>query len=121
MHQKRRTPMAAQKYLVFLRSEPRGQEPPSPTQMQEMHAAFNTWQEKYSANIVDMGGRLLPTGKVLRTSGVTDGPFSEAKEVVGGYMVIAAENYERAIQVARECPGVVRQGSSVEIRAIASR
>ena len=112
--------MATQKYLVFLRSAPVKQEPPSPEQMQEMYAAFNAWKDKYSDNIVDMGGRLRPGGKILTASGVTDGPFAEAKEVVGGYMVIAAEDYEGAVQVARECPGVVRPGSSVEIREIAS-
>jgi hypothetical protein len=86
-----------------------------------MYAAFATWKEKYGANIVDIGGRLQPTGKVLRVSGVTDGPFAEAKEVIGGYMVIAAESYERAIEVARECPGVIGPDTSVEIRQIASR
>jgi hypothetical protein len=89
--------------------------------MQDMYAAFSAWREMYSANIVDLGGRLQPTGKVLRASGVTDGPFAEAKEVVGGYMVISAENYDRAAQVARECPGVIRPGSSLEIREIATR
>jgi hypothetical protein len=69
---------------------------------------------------VDMGGRLKPGGKILTASGVTDGPFTEAKEIVGGYMVVAAESYERALDVARECPGVVRPGASVEIREIAS-
>ncbi len=109
-----------QKYLVFLRSVPGKQEPPSPAQMQEMYAAFNAWKEKFKASIVDMGGKLKPGGKILTASGVTDGPFSEAKEIVGGYMVVAAENYDRALEVARECPGVVRPGSSVEIREIAS-
>jgi hypothetical protein len=88
--------------------------------MQEMYAAFDTWKEKFKANIVDMGGKLRPGGKILTSSGVTDGPFAEAKEVVGGYMVVAAESYDRAVAVARECPGVVRPGSSVEIREIAS-
>jgi hypothetical protein len=69
---------------------------------------------------VDVGGKLKPGGRILTTSGVTDGPFAEAKEIVGGYMVVAAENYERAIEVTSECPGVVRPGSSVEIREIAS-
>src|SRR5918999_3971987 len=108
--------MATQKSLVFLRSPPGKQEPPAPAQMQEMYAAFNTWKEKFKANIVDMGGKLRPGGKILTASGVTDGPFAEAKEVVGGYMVVAAESYDRAVAVARECPGVVRPGSSVEIR-----
>ena len=112
--------MPTQKYLVFLRSAAGKQEPPSPAQMQDMYAAFNTWQEKFKTKIVDMGGKLRPGGKILTTSGVTDGPFAEAKEVVGGYMVVAAENYEQALAVARECPGIVRPGSSVEIREIAS-
>jgi hypothetical protein len=112
--------MATQKYLVLLRSGPGKQEPPSPAQMQDMYAAFNVWKDKFKANIVDMGGKLRPGGKILTASGVTDGPFAEAKEVVGGYMVVAAESYDRAVAVARECPGVVRPGSSVEIREIAS-
>ena len=53
-------------------------------------------------------------------SGVTDGPFAEAKEVVGGYMVVAAESSDAAVEIARECPGVVRPGSIVEIREIVS-
>jgi hypothetical protein len=85
-----------------------------------MYAAFNAWKHKFKASIVDMGGKLKPGGRVLTASGVTDGPFTEAKEVVGGYMVVAAENYDGALEVARECPGVVRPGSSVEIREIAS-
>jgi hypothetical protein len=112
--------MPTQKYLLFLRSVPGQQEPPSPAQMHEMYAAFDAWKDKFKAQIVDMGGKLKPGGKILTTSGVTDGPFAEAKEIVGGYMVVAAENYDRALDVARECPGVVRPGSSVEIREIAS-
>ncbi|HEV2669888.1 MAG TPA: YciI family protein [Gemmatimonadales bacterium] len=111
--------MPAQKYLVFLRRGPGKQEPPAPAQMQEMYASFNAWKEKFKANIVDIGGQLKPGGKVVRTSGITDGPFAEAKEIVGGYMVVAAESYDRAIEVARGCPGIVSPGGSVEIREIA--
>jgi hypothetical protein len=112
--------MPTQKYLVFLRSAASQQEPPSPAQMQEMYAAFNAWKDNFKAHIVDMGGKLKAGGRILTTTGVTDGPFTEAKEIVGGYMVVAAENYERALDIVRECPGVVRPGSSVEIREIAS-
>jgi hypothetical protein len=42
----------------------------------------------------------------------------EAKEVVGGFMIISAASLEEAMQVARECPGVVMPGSSVEVREI---
>jgi hypothetical protein len=112
--------MANKKYLIFLRSLPGKQEAPPPAQMQEMYAAFNTWKERFKDNIVDMGGKLKTGGKILTESGVTDGPFAEAKEVIGGYMVVAAESSDQAVEIARECPGVVRPGSSVEIREIAS-
>lgn len=112
--------MATQKYLFIQRSVPGKQEPPSPAQMQEVYAVFNAWKEKFQDNILDMGGKLKPGGKIVTASGVTDGPFIEAKEIIGGYMLVAAESYERAIEVARECPGVLSPGSSVEVREIAT-
>jgi hypothetical protein len=87
--------------------------------MQEMFAVFNAWKEKFKANILDMGGKLTPGGKILTGSGVTDGPFVEAKEVVGGFMIVSAESYERALEVARESPGLMSPGSSIEIREMA--
>jgi hypothetical protein len=112
--------MPTQKYLFIHRSIPGKREPPSPAQLQEMYAAFNAWKEKFKDNIVDMGGQLKPGGKIVTASGITDGPFIEVKELVGGFMIVAAESYERALEVARESPGVMMPGSSVEIREIAS-
>lgn len=106
------------KYLFLQRSLPGKREQPSPAQMQEMYAAFNAWKEKFKENILDMGGQLMPGGNVVTTSGTTDGPFVEAKEVVGGYMLVSAETFDRALEVARESPGVMMPGSSVEIREI---
>ena len=111
--------MPTQKYLCIQRSLPGKHQQPSPAQMQEMYAAFNAWKEKFKANILDMGGKLKPGGKILAASGVTDGPFVEAKEIVGGFMIVAAESYDRALEVVRECPGVMMPGSSVEIREMA--
>lgn len=113
--------MPTQKYLVIHRS-PQGQpqqQQPSPAQMQEKYAAFNAWKEKFKANVVDMGDSLKPGGRVLTASGVTDEPFVELKEIVGGFMIVTAESYERALEVARECPGILRPGSSVEVREMA--
>jgi hypothetical protein len=112
--------MPKRKYLCLHRRAPgERQQQPSAAQMQQMHAVFNTWKEKYKANIVDMGGSLKPDGKVLTTSGVTDGPFTEAKEIVGGYMLVSAESFDDALEVARESPGLMMPGSSIEIREIA--
>lgn len=110
--------MPKQKYLCIQRSQPGGGgEKPSAAQMEEMYAKFDAWREKFKNNIVDMGGR-LGTGKVVTSKGETDGPFAEAKEVVGGFMVVSANSLDEAIAVARECPGVVMPGSSVEVREI---
>ncbi len=39
--------------------------------MQEMYATFNAWKEKFKANILDMGGKLMPGGKIATATGVT--------------------------------------------------
>jgi hypothetical protein len=110
--------MPSKKYLLLHRSSTEQREPPSPAQMQEMFAVWTAWKEKFKDNILDMGGKLGPSGKVVTTSGVTDGPFVEAKEIVGGYMIVAADSYEQALEVAKEGPGMVMPGTRVEIREI---
>lgn len=115
--------MPSQKYLFLHRGAPSqqpglSQQQPSPAQMQEMYAAFNAWKEKFKANIVDMGDKLKAGGKVVTASGVTDGAFVESKEVVGGYMIVTAENWERAVEVAKEMP-MLMPGARIEIREMA--
>ena len=115
--------MPTKKYMCIQRSpraigEPPA--PPSPAQMQEMFVAFNAWKDKYKDNIVDMGGKLMPGGKIVRAEGVTDGPFVEVKEIVGGFMIIAADSLELALEVARQSPGLVSSGSSIELRELST-
>ncbi len=110
--------MANKKYLCIQRSETGDCEKPSPGQMQEMFAKFNAWKDKFQANILDMGGKLKSDGKIVSSEGATDGPFVEAKEVIGGFMIIEAESMDKAMEVVRESPGVGMPGSSVEIREI---
>jgi hypothetical protein len=113
--------MAKRKYLLMKRGsvEPGNAAPkPSPAQMQDMYAAFNAWKEKFRDDIVDMGGRLSAGGKILTVSGPIDGPLVEAKEIVGGYMVVEADSYDRALEIAAGCPGLIQVGSSCEIREI---
>ena len=110
--------MSKQKYLCIQRSRGGKCEKPSPAQMEKMYAVFNTWKEKFQENIVDMGGSLKSGGKIVSSEDATDGPFVEAKEVVGGYMIISADSIEEAIEVTSQSPGVGMPGSSVEIREI---
>jgi hypothetical protein len=102
------------KFLCLQRALPGGDaEKPSPAQMQAMYAKFNDWRQKFQQNLTDMGGR-LGAGRLV-TVQPPDGPFVEVKELVGGYMIVSAANLEEAIAVARECPGLVRPGSGVEV------
>ena len=107
-------------YLCMQRSEP-GQSQkgakPSPAQMQEMYAQFNAWKEKFENNFVDLGGK-LDSGKLVTTEGIMDGPMVEAKELIGGYMILSADSIEEAIEIARGCPGLVSPGSGVWVREI---
>ena len=89
-------------------------QPPSPAEMQEMYAKFGAWQEKFSANLVDMGGK-LGDGRLVTAESQTDGPFVEVKELVGGYMILKADTLDEASEVARQFPGLVRPGSGVEV------
>ena len=112
--------MPTQRYLCLQRSSTEPSPPrPSPAQMQDMFARWNAWKEKFKENILDMGGKLEAGGRVVSSSGVSDGPFVEAKEIVGGYMIIAADSYEAALEVVREGPGMVMPGSRIEIRELA--
>ncbi|MDC0936737.1 YciI family protein [Pirellulales bacterium] len=111
--------MSKQKYLCIQRSQSGACEKPSPAQMEEMFAKFNAWREKFQENIVDMGGK-LGGGKVVTPDGATDGPFVEAKEIVGGYMIVSADSLEEAVEVVSESPGVAMPGTSVEVREIST-
>lgn len=110
------------KYLCLQRSLPSGDasaEKPSPAQMQAMYEKFNEWRERFQKNLVDLGGR-LGEGRLALPDPAPDGPFVEVKELVGGYMVVSAADLDEAIQVARECPGLMRPGSGVEVIEIRS-
>jgi hypothetical protein len=87
---------------------------PSAAEMQEMYTKFRAWQEKFQANLVDMGGK-LGAGRLVSTEPAADGPFAEVKELVGGYMIVSATSLEEAIDVASGCPGLVGPGSGVEV------
>lgn len=95
---------------------------PSPEQLQERM----TWLAGIAAQnkLVDKGNSLLPfadSAKTLRSDDViTDGPFTEIKEFVVGYVIVRAESMDEAVALAKGNP-VFKLGGSVEIREILSR
>ena len=111
--------MATNKYLCLYRGAP-AQQTPSPAQMQEMLVAFNKWKEQFKGAILEMGSQLKSSGRVVTTSGVTDGPFAEGKEIIAGYMIVGADDYEGAVAVMKAMPMLRRPDARIEIREIAS-
>ena len=68
------------------------------------------------------GDRLLDGGTVVKNRGevITDGPFVEAAEMVGGYVSVTAKDKEEAIELVKSCPIFDYIGGFVEIREIMS-
>jgi hypothetical protein len=50
---------------------------------------------------------------------VTDGPFAESKEAIGGFFIIQADSFEQAVEITKGCP-CLEYGQTIEVRAIAS-
>ncbi len=60
-------------------------------------------------------------GRVVRSANgairVTDGPYSETKEVLGGFYIVVADNYDQAVNLTRDCPHL-QHGGTIEVRQI---
>jgi hypothetical protein len=74
---------------------------------------------RFKNEIVDLGDALKPGGCVVRSESTTDGPFVEAKEVLGGFSFIQAESLDRAVEISKSCPVLMTPGASVEVRELA--
>lgn len=94
---------------------------PAPAELQEIMTRFGVWMgELYAKRIVVATNGLEPTGKILREPGgavITDGPYAETKEIVGGYILINAASLDEAVEIARGCPGL-NYRLAVEVRPV---
>ncbi len=94
------------RYLTFIRHPESYRASPPPPALMEAMGEFVARSFR-DGTLVDTGG-LLPSkdGMRLRLAGgkltVTDGPFSEAKEIIGGWAILKADSKEEALRVARE-------------------
>src|SRR5262245_4433468 len=106
-------------FLFLYRSSPDPRDQPSPAEMQAGYAQWKSWMSKYQKEILEQpparsGPKPGGAAAVCRAGAVTDGPFVEGKEVVGGWSFIEAESLEHALRIAKEVP----MFKSVEIREI---
>ena len=68
--------------------------------------------------LVDRGNRLVNSGKILKGNGsVSDGPYTEIKELIGGYSVVKTDTLDEAAEIAKGCP-ILETGGNVEVREI---
>jgi hypothetical protein len=93
----------------------------SPEQMQQVLQKWMAWFKDLAENghLKDRGQPLERTGKLVKgkQTTVTDGPFAEAKDVIGGYTLIEARDLEQAVELSKACPILQREGM-VEVRPV---
>jgi hypothetical protein len=85
------------------------------------YAEVGAWYEKWGATGKLDGGHQLQgvdSAKTIRAGAVTDGPFMETKEVLGGYSVIEADSIDEAVDIAKTWPGVDRGWITMEVRPV---
>jgi hypothetical protein len=104
---------------VFLYREGDAGRPPE--RMQEMMQKWMAWMKELGekGHLKDQGQPLERTGKLVKgkQKTVTDGPFAEAKDVVGGYTLIEARDLDQAVQLSKGCP-IFELGGAVEVRPV---
>src|ERR1700682_5511548 len=92
----------------------------SPEEMQQIMQKWGTWIREALAKgwMTNPGDALTPEGKIVKSNKVvTDGPFVESKEIVGGYSVVQADSLAAAAELAKGCPGLLT-GGKVEVRPL---
>jgi hypothetical protein len=110
-------------FILFLHETADGIRPDAPDEYMAMFKAYAGWADRMRAEGRYKGGEKLTDepGKVMRPKAgrvaVTDGPYAESKELVGGFFVIAAKDYDEACTVAETCPHL-GYGGRIEVRQI---
>ncbi len=110
-------------YMLIFRHED-GNKVASPEQIQIWMKQTMDWIGGIAAQNKFSGGNGLPfdDAKVVHHKNiVTNGPFGEIKETIGGYVIVKADSVEEAVEFAKGCPVLQGDGNSVEVRKIARR
>lgn len=104
-------------FLIVLRDANWNPESLSPEEIQAIMLRYRTWVDRVAGKghkLRDGEGRIM-----LRKDGgvsVTDGPYAEAKEIIGGFLVVNANDYDEAVRQCQDSPHL--DFGSIEIRAI---
>ena len=98
-----------------------GERSDSPEQSEKIMQKWVAWMEELGKNghLKDRGQPLDAAGKVVRGKQkiVTDGPYTESKDVVGGYTLVEAKDLAQAAELSKGCP-IFDAGGLVEVRPV---
>lgn len=112
------------KYVIMFTFDPALDAQVPEDRMQSLYGRANEWYGVNAAQIADGGAQLQPveTATTVKYSPsgtvLVDGPFSEAKEVIGGFSVIEVPDLDAAVALVRTWPFLELPGWGVEIRPI---
>jgi hypothetical protein len=108
-------------FVLIFRNSENAHFKPSPEQMQEVMTKWMNWMGSIAAQkkMADNGNRLsVSKAKTVRPDNiVTDGPYSEIKEFINGYIIVKTRDIDDAVALAKECP-ILTIGGNVEVRAV---
>ena len=108
-------------FMLIFRHED-GLKVASPEQIQFWMKQTRDWIGGIAAQNKFVGGNGLPFDEarvVKHNNVVTNGPFGEIKETIGGYIIVKAGSVDEAVEFAKGCPVLQGDGNSVEVRKIA--
>ncbi len=107
-------------FMMLFHSEPNPNTEPTP---EEVEAEIKEWMDWIGSigaqgKLKNHGEALGFEGKTMHADGsVTDGPYAEVKEIVGGFIIVSTDNIDEATELAKGCPGLAN-GGKVEVRDI---
>ncbi len=108
-------------FLYLFRGGEESFEKLSQEEKQAHMQVWGTWMGKLQekGQLLD-GFPLEADGKVVHSKGdmVTNGPYAEGAELVGGYLIVSAKDMDGAIEISKGCPIFDYEGSTIEVREI---
>jgi hypothetical protein len=105
------------RYLILLYGDPAAEAALTPDERRaivEAHVAFGDWLRRRGALVES--DAVEPTARTLRGELVTDGPFAETKEQLGGFYLLECSDLDEALEWARQVPP--SPGLAVEVRPL---
>jgi len=110
-------------FLLIMRHDD-GKKVASPEQMQVWMKQTMDWIGGIAAQnkFVSGTGLLFDDARVVRSGNiVTNGPFGEIKETLGGFIIVKADSVDEAVEFAKGCPVLQGAGNSMEVRKVAKK